>query len=89
MGIFLAVAIVMMILGAAAFAFWIWSIIDAVRFADAEWAAAEQNKIVWVVLIVVLGALASLIYVFWPRPSLKRARASLATGAPGQAHPPW
>ena len=53
-------------------AFWIWSIVDATRTPDHVWTAAGQNKILWIVLIAVLGVVLSLVYVLWPRPELRR-----------------
>ena len=53
--------------------FWIWTIIDAAKTPDQAWVAAGQSKILWIVLIAVLGAVLSLVYVLWPRPALMRA----------------
>jgi hypothetical protein len=53
-------------------AFWIWSIVDATRTPEHVWTAVGQSKILWIVLIVVLGVVLSLVYVLWPRPELKR-----------------
>jgi cellobiose-specific phosphotransferase system component IIC len=60
----------MVFLGATAF--WVWSIVDAAKRPEAQWDAAGQNKMVWLVSIVVLGALASAVYVMVARSSLKR-----------------
>jgi hypothetical protein len=49
---------------------WIWSLVDALRIPDQRWAAAGENKVLWVVLIVVLGLLGSLLYVLMPRKKL-------------------
>jgi hypothetical protein len=51
-------------------AIWISSLVDALRIPDQRWAAAGQNKVLWVVLIVVLGLLGSLLYVLMPRKTL-------------------
>lgn len=48
-------------------AIWIWSLVDALRIPDQRWSAAGENKILWVILIVVLGLLGSLLYVLMPR----------------------
>ena len=53
--------------------FWIWTIVDAAKTPDQTWVVAGQSKILWIVLIAVLGAVASLVYVLWPRPALRRA----------------
>jgi uncharacterized RDD family membrane protein YckC len=51
-------------------AIWIWSLVDALRIPDQRWTAAGENKILWVILIVVLGLLGSLLYVLMPRKKL-------------------
>lgn len=62
-----------LLLAVVGFAFWLWTLVDALRYSDATWKAAEQEKVLWVVLIAVLGVIGSLIYVFLPRPALRRA----------------
>jgi Phospholipase_D-nuclease N-terminal len=52
---------------------WIWSLVDALRITDQQWDAAGQNKVMWVILIAVLGLLGSLLYVVMARPALSRA----------------
>jgi len=53
-------------------ALWLWSLVDALRTNDQTWNAAGQNKLVWVVVIMLLGFLGSILYVAFPRPALKR-----------------
>lgn len=53
-------------------AIWIWSLVDALRISDQRWVTAGQNKVLWVILIVLLGVLGSLLYVAIPRPALSR-----------------
>jgi hypothetical protein len=70
----------------AFFGFWVWSIVDAARRPDDQWAAAGQSKPLWLVIIVAVGVLGcgalawvgSLLYVLIPRPALKRVEASLS-----------
>ncbi|TIC87998.1 hypothetical protein E8D34_06815 [Nocardioides sp. GY 10113] len=71
----LLLLLLFVLVGLAGTAFWIWSIVDAAKTADHAWDSAGQSKIVWIVLIAVLGAVASLVYVIWPRPALRRAAA--------------
>ena len=52
----------------AALAFWIWALVDAVRVPDDSLYRAG-NKVVWVIVIAVLGALGAIIYVLVGRPS--------------------
>lgn len=60
----------------AATVVWVWSIVDAVRFTDQQYDAAGQNKIVWVLILVLLGLLGTIIYAVVARPSLKSVRVS-------------
>jgi uncharacterized RDD family membrane protein YckC len=59
--------IVLFLLAAA---IWIWSLVDALRIPDQRWTGAGENKILWVILIVVLGLLGSLLYALMPRKKL-------------------
>jgi hypothetical protein len=52
---------------------WVWSLVDALRIRDQVWDAAGQNKVLWVLLIVLLGLLGSVLYLFIPKPALRRA----------------
>jgi hypothetical protein len=63
----------LIVLFLVAAAIWIWSLVDALRISDQRWAAAGENKILWVVLIFVLGLLGSLLYVLMPRKKLGSA----------------
>ena len=62
---------VLVLLGLGA-ALWLWSLVDALRANDQTWTAAGQNKLVWVVVIILLGALGTVLYLAIPRPALKR-----------------
>jgi uncharacterized membrane protein len=52
---------------------WLWGLIDAARRPDTAYQAAGQNKVLWIVLCVVLGALGSLIYLLAIRPKVAAA----------------
>ena len=52
---------------------WLWGLIDAARRPDSAYQAAGQNKVLWIVLCVVLGALGSLIYLLAIRPKVAAA----------------
>jgi hypothetical protein len=54
----------------------VWGIIDAATKPESVWAAAGQNKIVWVVVQIFLGALGAAVYFLAIRPQLKRATAA-------------
>lgn len=50
--------IIMAIIGIALFVFWIWSIIDCVK----REFPGDNDKVLWLVVIIVLGVLGSFIY---------------------------
>ena len=56
------------------FAIFVWALVDALRRSDAQWQAAGQSKVLWAILIAVLGFLGAALYYFIPRPALERVR---------------
>lgn len=60
----------------ALFAFPLWGIIDAAVRPDSQWRAANQNKIVWVLLQIFLGIIGAIVYFAAIRPKLKAVPAS-------------
>ena len=48
----------------------IWGIVDAATKPDHLWTATGQNKVLWIVLQIVLGALGAIIYFAAIRPKL-------------------
>jgi len=52
--------------------FWLIILIDAVRTPDSVWALADQNKVVSVLLMVLLGLIGTFVYFVAARPALKR-----------------
>lgn len=69
--VFLVVTVAICV-GVAATVWWLVMLIEALRFPDAQWAAAGQNKVVQVVLMVVLGVVGTIIYALTARPDLRR-----------------
>ena len=59
-------------LAVAATVWWVLMLVEALRFPDAQWAAAGQNKVVQVLLMVLLGVVGTLVYVLTARPELRR-----------------
>lgn len=57
------------------FVLWLWSLVDALRIPDQSWNAAGQSKLVWVVVVILLGLLGSILYLAIPRRALTRAPA--------------
>jgi hypothetical protein len=52
------------IIGLAALAFWIWMLIDAITRTPSE----GNTKLIWIIVIVLTGAIGGLIYFFVQRP---------------------
>ena len=52
---------IIFILGIAAFAFWVWAIVDVVKVADDSMFRAG-NKLVWVLIIVFLNIIGPIVY---------------------------
>ena len=71
-----AVAI-LFILGLAAFALWVWAIVDVVKVPDDSMFKAG-TKLVWVLVVVITGVVGAIIYLLVGRP---------APGARGGAPP--
>lgn len=57
------------------FALWVSVLVQALRIPDSQWEAADQSKIVYVLLMVLLGVLGTLLYWIVARPALRRSGA--------------
>jgi hypothetical protein len=68
-------AVVFVLVAIAIVVFWVWGIIDAAKTPDAAWAGARHSKALWLVLMVMFWPFATMLYVIWPRPLVKRAAA--------------
>lgn len=68
LGPFLVFALV----GLATFVVWIVALVDALRITDREWDRAGQSKLLWVLLIALLGVIGAILYFAMARPSLRR-----------------
>ena len=51
-------------LGVAAFIFWVWALVDCIRNEPAE----GNDKLIWVLVILLLHGIGALIYFFARRP---------------------
>ena len=65
--------LVFLIVLLAFFGFWIWGIVDAAKRSNEAYVKAGSNKTLWIVLIVLFGDLAVLIYALAIRPKLVAA----------------
>jgi hypothetical protein len=52
---------------------WIYALVDVLRTNDSAFAAAGQNKIMWLVLIIFLGLIGAVLYLAIARPKLSTA----------------
>lgn len=68
-----ALPLVVILFAAAALALFVWwllVLIQALRVPDHDWEAAGQSKILWVLVMVLLGVLGTILYVLIARPAL-------------------
>lgn len=56
-------------------ALWLGLLVQALRIPDSQWEKADQSKLVYVLLMAVLGLLGSIVYLLVARPALRRAGA--------------
>ena len=61
---------IMFVVGAAYLGVWIWALVHAIKVPD-EAMYRAGNKLVWVLVIVLTGALGAIIYFLVGRPSSK------------------
>ena len=59
---------IMFAVGTAYLGVWIWALVDAIKVPDEDLYRAG-NRLVWIVVIVLTGALGAIIYVMVGRPS--------------------
>lgn len=70
------VAGIALMLAAALFLWWVLVLIEAMRTPRTDWARAEQNQLLYVLLMVFLGIIGTIVYVAVARPRLRGAAAS-------------
>ncbi len=58
------------------FVLWLAVLVQALRVPDSTWEAADQSKLVYVLLMVLLGLLGTILYALVARPALRRAGAA-------------
>lgn len=62
--------IVLLLVWFALIVWWLVMLVQAIRTPDSVWAAADQSKILYVLLMIFLGWLGALLYVVIARPRL-------------------
>jgi hypothetical protein len=72
MSVFVLLVLLVAVLALAATAFWIWMLVDVLRRPDQQFAAAGQNKVLWVLVVAFGHLLGALIYLFVARQELDR-----------------
>ncbi|MBK5268828.1 MAG: PLDc N-terminal domain-containing protein [Acidimicrobiia bacterium] len=53
--------------------FHIWAVIDVLKTPPSVWEAAEQNQIVWAIVVLALAFLGPILYLVIARPQLRVA----------------
>ena len=66
-------AVIVVVIGLALFVWWLLVLIEALRTPTSQWAAAGQNQIIYIALMVLLGVIGTIVYVAVARPQLRRA----------------
>ncbi len=56
--------IALIAIGIAGFVFWIYALVDAIRWPDYMYKAAGSEKILWIVVVALVGWIGGLIYWF-------------------------
>jgi uncharacterized protein DUF2516 len=71
----------LIVLSLACLAVSIWAIVDALLRPDSQWAAADQNKVAWVVALAVgtfllgpIGLIVAIVYLISVRPKFRPSR---------------
>ncbi|MDF1597782.1 MAG: PLDc N-terminal domain-containing protein [Acidimicrobiia bacterium] len=67
------VGLVVGILGLGGLALHLWAIIDVVRTPAPVWARANQNQIVWALVVLLFSLLGPILYLVIARPALQAA----------------
>ena len=69
--------VIYLLIAVPLFIWWLMCLIQALKVSDSTWAAADQNKLVYVLLMIFLGIIGTIVYAVVARPALRRAGADL------------
>ena len=72
------VVVLFILLSLGLLVWWLVVLVEALRVPDPDWARAGQSKILWILLMVFLGVLGTVLYVFIARPAVGRPSTSSA-----------
>lgn len=61
----------------------VFALVDLVQHSDAEWSAAGQDRLTWLLITLLVGVIGPVLYLVVARPKLERARHRLATSPGG------
>ena len=75
-----AVSFLLLGLSIGLFVFWIWGVVDAVRFDERTYRIADVSQVTWVVCMVLFGWLATVVWVAGARRKLKETEVRIAAG---------
>jgi phospholipase D-like protein len=71
------------------FVFWlanlglvIWAVVDAAMKPESAWRAADQNKVVWIIVPWIVPVIGALVYLIAIRPKVRAAQANAAPWTP-------
>ena len=67
---FVIFVLLVLVIGVGSMVLWVWSLIDVATRPDWQFDRARSNKVLWIVLIVVLGVVGSIVYLLCVRPRL-------------------
>lgn len=83
LGVFGAFMIIWVLLAIVGFVYWLWMLIDSIKTTDEEYAKiGSGSKIMWILLILILGILPAIIYHVMVKRKVKALSAPSAPAAP-------
>jgi hypothetical protein len=60
----------------------VWALVDLVRRPEVEWITAGQDRMVWVLIVILVGFVGPILYLLVARSRLDQARLRLAGPPP-------
>lgn len=72
----LVLLLVFLVIAFAMFIFWILALVDLLKYNEREYQAADSSKVVWVLVVVLVGGIGGMIYWFTMRTKLRAVRNS-------------